>query len=653
MSLAAFPRLAGALVAAVGATALLGWILDREDLRAFFFTPPVTVKTNTALGLIFAGAALFLLAPRARPALATAAGRALAALTLAIGVLTLSQHLFGWELGIDELLFEEAPGALATISPNRTGPPASITFTLIGLALLVLDARGRSAQGVRQTAAFAALLVALLGAIGYATGVSPLYAVARATGIALVSAIAFLLLGAGVAFARPDHGLVALLVRPDEAGAMARRLMIPSVVLPFAAAVTLARGVHAGWIDDRFATAFMALILIVALTVVIAKATADLARALRARDLAEAERAGREEALRGVNQRQREFLAVLSHELRNPLAPMRYALEMDRGWEDPGGPREIIRRQLGHLVRLVDDLLDVTRIATGKFQLRRRVIALDAVFDQAVEAARMEMGRGGHRLEVRPATPAAWLEADFDRMVQVVTNLLTNAARYSPPGSAIVLAGEADGEAAVIRVVDNGRGLDPGDLERVFEMFRQIGPGAGGLGLGLSLARTIVGLHGGTIEARSEGPGRGAEFIVRLKRTEASPDAAADPAPPPRRAGKKVVVADDNQDSAEMMKALLEIDGHEVEVAFDGLAAAALIARFAPDAAVLDIGMPGIDGYEVARRVRASGGAAVYLVAVTGWGQESDRKRAHEAGFDVHLTKPANPDEIRRLLGAR
>ena len=204
-------------------------------------------------------------------------------------------------------------------------------------------------------------------------------------------------------------------------------------------------------------------------------------------------------------------------------------------------------------------------------------------------------------------------------------------------------------------MVDTGRGLEAADLERVFEMFSQIGgPGAGGLGIGLSLARTIVGLHGGTVEARSEGLGKGAEFRIRMARI----DAPAEARPPRARlqhpGRKKVVVADDNQDSAEMMKALLEIDGHEVEVAFDGLSAAALIARFVPDAAVLDIGMPGIDGYEVARRVRAAGsGRGVFLVAVTGWGQESDRKLAREAGFDAHLTKPANPDEIRRLLGAR
>ena len=655
MSLAVFPRVAGTVVAGVGLTALAGWILDREDLRAFFLTPPVTVKTNTAIGLVVAGAALALLAPRGRPRAATAAGLVFAALTLVIGALTLSQHLFGWDLGIDQVLFKEAPGALATISPNRTGPPASIAFTLIGLALLTIDARGRTGGGVRQTAAFAVLLVALLGAIGYATGVNPLYAVARVTGIALVSATSFLLLACGVLAARPEHGLTALLVRKDEAGAMARRLMLPSVLLPFAAAMALARAVRAGWIDDRFATAFMALILIAALTVVIASATADLARALRARNEAEAERAKREEALRLANERQRDFLAVLSHELRNPLAPMRYALEMPgEAWEGPAAPKEVIRRQLGHMVRLVDDLLDATRIATGKILLRRQPVAVAAIVEAAVEAARPEIDRMGHALEVRLPEKPVWLDADQDRMVQVLANLLVNSARYTPAGGRIALAAEADGGDVVLTVADNGLGLAEADLQRVFEMFSQVaGPGAGGLGIGLALVKSIVELHGGRVEARSEGLGKGAEFRVRLARAEAPASAALPAAAPAKRAGKRVVIADDNADAAEMMRLLLEIDGHEVHVAFDGIAAAELIARHVPDVAVLDIGMPGLDGYEVARRARADGLQRIYLVAVTGWGHDTDRARAREAGFDVHLTKPANPAEIRRLLAAR
>jgi hypothetical protein len=215
-------------------------------------------------------------------------------LVAAIGGLTLSEHAVGWDLGIDQILFREEPGALATSSPNRMGPPASLSFLLIGISLLLLDRPGRQAARIAEGAAIGAGAIALLGLIGYATGVSPLYAVASVTGIALVSAIVLFLLAAGVLAARPDRGLVGVLARPDEAGALARRLMVPSILLPFAAAMALTRGVRAGWFDDRFATAAMALTLIVCLTAMIAKTATDLARALRARDAAEAERAKRE-----------------------------------------------------------------------------------------------------------------------------------------------------------------------------------------------------------------------------------------------------------------------------------------------------------------------------------------------------------------------
>jgi signal transduction histidine kinase len=643
-------RVAAAGSIVVGATALAGWILDRVDLQSLFVAPPLTVKTNTAVGMIAAGIALWLAsAPSPRR---NTIVRALAVLVMAIGGATLSEHVMGWDLGIDQLLFVETPGSPATTRPNRMGPPASTSYFLLGLSLFLLDARRRGARRVGRAAAILVMGIALLGIMGYATHASPLYAAGRITGIALVTAVVLLALAVGIVAARPDRGIAALLSRNDEAGTLARRLIVPSIILPLLMAVALTRAVRAGWFDDRFATAAMALVVTIGLTAVIWKTAADLSRALQARDAAEAQSALREEATRVVNERQREFLAVLSHELRNPLAPMRYALERPGPWDGAGSPKEVIRRQLAHLVRLVDDLLDVTRVTTGRIVLRKQPVAVADVFLQSVEATRPDLERTGHRLTVSLPPDPIWIDADVDRVVQVVTNLLNNATRYTPAGGQITLAADLDDGRLRVSVADTGVGLAATDLESVFEMFNQVGgPGTAGLGIGLAIVKTIVELHGGRVEARSDGLGKGAEFLFWLARVPAPLVTASPPPAVEARRGRKVVVADDNEDSAEMMRALLEIDGHEVEVAFDGPSAVELIGRVRPHAAVLDIGMPGLDGYEVARRVRA-GDRAIFLIAVTGWGQDSDRVRAQDAGFDTHLTKPADPDAIRKLLAA-
>jgi CheY-like chemotaxis protein/anti-sigma regulatory factor (Ser/Thr protein kinase) len=309
----------------------------------------------------------------------------------------------------------------------------------------------------------------------------------------------------------------------------------------------------------------------------------------------------------------------------------------------------VAERQLAHLVRLVDDLLDVSRIATGKIRLQRRPVRLADIVASAVEAAEPGIVRARHQLVLQPGADEVWLDGDAERLTQVLTNLLNNASRYSAPGGQIRVSDEATADTVVICVRDTGIGLHAEDRERIFEMFAQGRDTGGGLGIGLALAKTIVDMHGGSVEARSEGPGHGSEFRVSLPRAAAPAvaEAAARERAAPR--GLRIVVADDNQDSAEMMRALLELDGHVVRVANDGVAAFDLVSSFDPSVAVLDIGMPRLDGYEVARRVRAQG-RPVRLIAVTGWGQDADRQRAEAAGFDAHLTKPASPDELRRLL---
>jgi PAS domain S-box-containing protein len=375
-----------------------------------------------------------------------------------------------------------------------------------------------------------------------------------------------------------------------------------------------------------------------------------------ARDVSERKRAEteREEASR----RKDEFIAILAHELRNPLAPIRNAAHFLHAFEnkDMQPAVRIIERQVAQMARLIDDLLDVSRISRGVLELRRERIEVSEIVDAAVEVCRDEMRSRNHALTIRLPDEHVDLDADRERLVQVLSNLLANAAKYTPPHGRIDLEVEAHGETLVITVRDDGIGIPPGKLMEIFELFTRVEQSLdkqGGLGIGLTLAQQIAGLHDGTIEARSEGLGFGSEFIVRLPIVAAAPRAAspaiaAEKGPStPRR----VLVADDNQDVAESLAMLLEFAGHEVHTAFDGEAAFRSVEELLPDVALLDIGMPKANGYEVATRVREKPwGREVFLVALTGWGQESDKRRAEQAGFDMHLVKPVAPETIEDLL---
>jgi PAS domain S-box-containing protein len=368
-----------------------------------------------------------------------------------------------------------------------------------------------------------------------------------------------------------------------------------------------------------------------------------------------------EEALREADRRKNEFLATLSHELRNPLAAIRYAVELldiaGGAPQLPGsGPRDVIERQLRHLVRLVDDLLDITRIESNKVRLRRERVELRAVLRQAIETADAAIKGAEHDLQVEVPLEPLWLDADPARLSQVVTNLLNNAARYTASGGRISLRARALPSEVVITVADTGIGLAREDLSRVFEMFAQVGDAAeSGMGIGLALVKRLVELHGGSVEARSEGPGRGSEFVVRLPRA-AVPDITQQDDTPDRAAGKachRVLVVEDNEDAAEMMATLLRLHGHDVRVASDGPSALEVAATFLPDIGLFDIGLPGMNGYELARHVREDPLLRrTYLVAITGWGQDEDRRRATEAGFNAHLTKPAEPDAVERIVAS-
>ncbi len=374
------------------------------------------------------------------------------------------------------------------------------------------------------------------------------------------------------------------------------------------------------------------------------------------------ERKRSEEALKEMDRRKDEFLAMLGHELRNPLAPIRNALQILKlAGHDPGAvarTREMMDRQVQQLARLVDDLLDVSRITRGVVELRRAVVDVRDVVARAVETARPLIDAKRHRLNVAQPSGPVFVEGDPVRLAQVVGNLLNNAAKYTPEGGDIAVAFGVEGEQAVVRVRDNGAGIPANMLPRVFDLFTQveqtIDRAQGGLGIGLTLVRSLVEMQGGSVEAHSGGPGRGSEFVIRLPAW-----AGAEPGPPPadqhgvatHGPGCRVLVVDDNVDAAESLAMLLRLSGYDVRTANDGSAALEAARAFHPEAVVLDVGLPGMDGYEVARRLRREPGAeGLLLIALTGYGQEEDQRRSARAGFDHHLVKPADPIALDKLL---
>jgi signal transduction histidine kinase/ActR/RegA family two-component response regulator len=371
-----------------------------------------------------------------------------------------------------------------------------------------------------------------------------------------------------------------------------------------------------------------------------------------------------EEELRTANEQKDRFLALLSHELRNPLAPILTAVQLLEFAETSDlrlrRAREIIERQVRHQTRLIDDLLDITRITRGKIALRQEQCDLKSVLAGAIDACSPAIRSKGLELQVELAAEPIWVEGDCVRLEQVVVNLLQNAIRYTPPGGALCLTLRSEGDMAVVTMRDNGVGIEPAMLPRIFDLFVQADSSPdrpqGGLGLGLTLVKNLVTLHGGTVEARSDGPGRGSEFEVRL------PIAPAVPAPDvlltrvsarSTIAPRRVAIVEDDTDTRTSLAELLELFGHQVFTAADSPEALQLMEQEQPEVFVIDIGLPGMDGYELARALRrlpASGNA--FLIAATGYGSPEEQERAQEAGFDAHLTKPVLIDELVAHLSA-
>ena len=372
----------------------------------------------------------------------------------------------------------------------------------------------------------------------------------------------------------------------------------------------------------------------------------------------------REQSLREADRRKDDFIATLAHELRNPLAPIRNAVAVLRhsalGEEQLAMCRDIIDRQVVQMSHLLEDLLDVSRVTRNRIRLRRETFPLQRAVDQALETTRPLTDAQRHHLVLQMPPQPLMVHADLTRLTQVIANLVNNAAKYTDPGGSVTVQLAREGGEAVLSVRDTGVGIDPAQLAHVFDMFAQLEPSIershGGLGIGLSLAQGLVELHGGRIEARSEGRGRGSEFVVRLPALpvqDAAPPSAEAAAPPasPAAAPHRILVIDDNMDACRTLAALLQLKGQDVRTAFCGEEGLALARSWRPQVAVVDIGMPDLNGYELCRRVRAEAwGARMMLIACTGWGQQEDRDRAREAGFDAHLVKPVESGALLRLL---
>jgi PAS domain S-box-containing protein len=381
-----------------------------------------------------------------------------------------------------------------------------------------------------------------------------------------------------------------------------------------------------------------------------------------ARDISLQKKVQREQ--QEADARKNEFLALLAHELRNPLGPIRHAVKILRArapsQDELTWATNIIDRQTEHMTRLVEDLLDVSRITRGTIELRRERVDVAAILTAAVEAGSALMERHHHQLKVTAPSQPLYVEGDITRLTQVVANLLDNAAKYTDPGGKVWLSGEREGDMAVIRVKDSGIGIPSEVLPRIFDMFTQAGLGLersqGGLGVGLALVERLVKLHGGTVAAYSGGTGQGSQFTIKLPVAPAQRAVAVERheaalAAAPARC--RVLVVDDNVDSVESLAMLLRMMGHEVTTAGDGEAALKQAEEFRPDVAILDIGLPKVNGYDLAKEIRQRRWAKnVVLVALTGWGQAQHRMRSQESGFNHHLTKPVEFDVLQQILAA-
>ncbi len=642
----------GAALYAMGAGALTltGWALGMGRLTDWTGAG-ITMKANPAVGALAAGLALLLLCLVPRAGFLV---RALAVLLGLLGGLTLVEHVSGLDLGIDTFLFDEAPGAAATMAPGRMGPPASLSYLLLGLGLF-LAAGAAQARRTATALATAVLVVSALSLVGYLYGVGALYGLARVTGISLQMATVSAALAVGLMAAIPEEGLTEVLRRPDAGGAMFRRLLFPMVATSLLLGWLRLMGERLGLYEMAFGTAtrtLLEILLFLALLWWTANVLSRQARVLRESE--ERERTARMEA-ETANRLKDQFLATISHELRAPLNAILgwiHLLKKETATREMvNSGLEVIERNARVQSKLIADLLDVSRIVSGKLRVELQPMDLHAVVETALEGiAPAAAAKGVHLAQVLEPGPCR-VQGDSARLEQVVANLLSNAVKFTPAGGTVAVALQRTGGEVEVRVQDTGKGIRPEFLAHVFDRFRQEDAGAsrahGGLGLGLSIVKQLVDLHHGKVEAWSAGDGAGATFTLRL------PLAMEAPAVAPALGGREVLVVDDEPDAREVLARLLRECGARVTaVASTGEGLEAMRVH-APDLVVSDLAMPDGDGYAFLEEVRRLG-FLMPAIAVTAFARPEDRARAHRAGYQRHVAKPIEPrdlfDAVRSLM---
>jgi signal transduction histidine kinase/CheY-like chemotaxis protein len=667
---------AGVLVAAAGTVVLLGWLFDVSTAKSVMSGWRVMVPA-TAACFVLAGLAIVVAAGHARRRPNLLAARAIATVGLVLPLLTFVEYITGVRTGL-EGWFGVSFDASSAVA-GRMSPLTSLCFVVLNSSIIGTTFGGPRAVVAARIAAGSTLLTAWLALLAIAFDSGRLADVPRFPGMAVMT-IALLALASWGANALSFAGER----DPHQTAAASPRA---GVMLMAAFAVPLILGVLrdalANVVSAQVMSSVLVLLLAAAMATIVWQYGARLTGLRRERERAFAELEQRvaerthelasrnaelrlsEDRLREADRRKDEFLATLAHELRNPLAPIRSAVAVLRSLavadEDRLEAQLIIERQVSQMARLIDDLLDVSRITAGKLPLKKRPRRLSDVLNLAIATIRPHIDEQRHRLSTSLPREAIVVDADAARLSQVFANLLHNACKYTEPGGEIQVTVALPNESEVeVAVRDNGIGIPPDFLPRLFQKFSQVEPALersqGGLGLGLALVQGIVALHDGRVEARSGGPGRGSEFIVRLPVLSVSVEMPA-PAPasadetPRHLVSRRVLVVDDNEDSAGSLALLLRLEGHLVKTAHDGETALAVAERFQPDAILLDLGMPRLNGYEVCERIRVQPwGQGILMVAQTGWGQAQDRARTLAAGFDAHLTKPIDPATVQEML---